>query len=312
MNYDIYHTSIQYFPVNDLPANVSFHQDILDIRLLPGQFLFPHWSNDFELIYVLSGTMEFRIRQKAYLISSGEGFFLNAGELHSACAYQSYDCRFVIYRIHPSLLFQTEENPLYQKYIQPLMANPSFGYQTLVNKIPWQKYILEMIRKMNDICGRPTDGYELKIQHFINEIFYYLFHNVNVSKQLSLKESRDLERMKEVMIYLNDTLAQKHTLTEISEFCHLSNSECCRLFQRNVHLSPMDYLNQLRIYTSLSMIIKHEKKMSEIAKLSGFSGSSYFSEMFKKTLGITPRAFYKSYQEHVVLSSNSDPIRGRR
>ena len=128
MNYDIYSASIQYFPVNDLPANVSFHRDILDIRLLPGQILFPHWSNDFELIYVISGMMEFRIRQKAYLISSGEGFFLNVGELHSACAYQSYDCRFVVYRIQPSLLFQTEENPLYQKYIKPLTDNPCFGY----------------------------------------------------------------------------------------------------------------------------------------------------------------------------------------
>ena len=239
--------------------------------------------------------MEFRIRQKAYLISSGEGFFLNSGEIFSACAYQTYDCRFVIYRVQPTLLFQNEDSSLYQKYIKPMIHHPSFGFQTLVQKIPWQKYILEIIRKMNEICDRPVEGYELKIQHFINEMFYYIFHNADLSKQLSLKESRDLERIKEIMIYLNDTLDQKHTLAEISEFCHLSNSECCRLFQRNVHLSPVDYLNQLRIYMSLPEIIKHEKKMSDIAKMFGFSGSSYFSEMFKKTLDITPRAFYKSY-----------------
>ena len=94
--------------------------------------------------------------------------------------------------------------------------------------------------------------------------------------------------------------------------CHLSNSECCRLFQRNVHLSPVDYLNQLRIHMSLSEIIKHEKKITDIAKMYGFSGSSYFSEMFKKTLGITPRAFYKSVLQQQTLSSNADPIHGRR
>ncbi len=85
-----------------------------------------------------------------------------------------------------------------------------------------------MIRKMNDICDRPVDGYELKINHFVNEIFYYIFHNVNLSKELSLKESRDLERMKDVMIYLNKTIDQKHTLADIASYCHLSNSECCR------------------------------------------------------------------------------------
>lgn len=297
MIYDTNDTSFCYFPVEPLPSGISFKRTILDIRHLPGQFLFPHWCDEFVFIYILSGNMEFRIRHKAFLISFGEGFFLNIGEIYSACTYQSYDCRFVIYRIKPSLLFQSEDNLLYQQYIKPMMDLASFGYQTLVPKIPWQKYILEMIRKMNEICDHPIDGYELKIQHFINEIFYYILHNADLTKELSLKESRDLERMKSVMTYLNDTISKKHTLSDISNFCQLSPSECCRLFQRNVHLSPLDYLNQLRIYQSLPEILKHEKKMSEIAQLYGFSGSSYFSEMFKKTLNLTPRAFYKSYQE---------------
>lgn len=297
MIYDIYDASIHSYPAGRLCDGVSFDRKILEIRQIPGGFLFPRISCHFEFIYLLSGTMKFRIRQKAFLVSSGEGFFINMNEIYSACVYQSYDCRFVIYRVSPSVLFQTEDNPLYQKYIRPLIDQPSFGYQTLVPKIPWQKYILEMIRKMNAICDQAVEGYELKIQHFINEIFYYIFQNADLSRQLSLKELRDLERMKNVMRYLEDTIEQKHTLSEIADFCHLSNSECCRLFQRNVHLSPMDYLNQLRIYLSLPEILKHEKKMIEIARLCGFSGSSYFSEMFKKTLGITPRAFYKSYLE---------------
>ena len=303
MIYDTNDTSLCYFPVEPLSSSVSFKRTVLDLCHLPGQFLFPHWNDEFVLIYVLSGNMEFRIRQKAFLVSFGEGFFLNTGEIYSACTYQSYDCRFVIYRINPTLLFQSEDNLLYQQYIKPMMDLPSFGYQTLVTKVPWQKYILEMIRKMNDICDHPTSGYELKIQHFVNEIFYYIFHNVDLTKELSLKESRDLKRMKAVMTYLNDTISEKHTLSDISDFCQLSHSECCRLFQRNVHLSPLDFLNQLRIYRSLPDILKHEKKMSEIAKSYGFSGSSYFSEMFKKTLGITPRAFYKSYLETCGPSS---------
>lgn len=196
MNYDIYHSSITYFPLLPLSKTASFERKVLDIRQMPAQVLFPHWDDEFEFVYVLSGMMEFRVRQKAFLVSSGEGFFLNTDEIHSACAYQSYDCRFVIYRICPSVLFQTEDNPLYQKYIKPLVDHPSFGFLTFVPKVPWQKYILEMIRKMNEICDRPVDGYELKINHFVNEIFYYIFHNVNLSRELSLKEARDLERMK--------------------------------------------------------------------------------------------------------------------
>ena len=116
------------------PFHLNARYWISDRCLL--RFLFPHWDDEFEFIYVLSGMMEFRVRQKAFLVSSGEGFFLNTGEIHSACTYQSYDCRFVIYRICPSVLFQTEDNPLYQKYIKPLVDHPSFGFLDVRSKSP--------------------------------------------------------------------------------------------------------------------------------------------------------------------------------
>ena len=115
MIYDIYDASIHSYPAGRLSDGVSFDRKILEIRQIPGGFLFPRISCHFEFIYLLSGTMEFRIRQKAFLVSSGEGFFINMNEIYSACTYQSYDCHFVIYRVSPSVLFQTENNPLYQK-----------------------------------------------------------------------------------------------------------------------------------------------------------------------------------------------------
>ena len=297
MIYDIYDASIHSYPAGRLSDGVSFDRKILEIRQIPGGFLFPRISCHFEFIYLLSGTMEFRIRQKAFLVSSGEGFFINMNEIYSACTYQSYDCHFVIYRVSPSVLFQTENNPLYQKYIRPLIDQPSFGYQTLVPKIPWQKYILEMIRKMNDICDRPVDGYELKINHFVNEIFYYIFHNVNLSKELSLKESRDLERMKDVMIYLNKSIDQKHTLADIASYCHLSNSECCRLFQRNVHLSPVDYLNQLRLEKAKELLEDTDTRIYRIAEDTGFGKADYFINKFVQVYGITPNQYRMKFKK---------------
>ena len=87
MNYDIYHSSITYFPLLPLSKTASFECKVLDIRQMPAQVLFPHWDDEFEFIYVLSGMMEFRVRQKAFLVSSGEGFFLNTGEIEQPDHY---------------------------------------------------------------------------------------------------------------------------------------------------------------------------------------------------------------------------------
>lgn len=287
--------SIYALPRCPLSADQPFQMTELHIRALPGNRIFPHWHDDFELIYIISGKMEFDLRQKAYLISAGEGLFLNSGELHFIHAYQSYDCRFVIFRISPMLFAQTNQSPIYKNYIHPIVSNPSFGFLPLVPKVPWQKYILETMKKMVQLCDKKSFGYEIKVQHFIHEIFYYIFQNIPAQKELTQRELRDLKRIKDVLSYLHETLQEKHRLSDIADFCHLSNSECCRLFQRNLRLSPMEYLNQHRIYESLPEILKHELSMGAIAKEVGFSGSSYFSEMFKKTLGITPRTFYKTF-----------------
>lgn len=284
-------------PEYPLPDNFPFQKESFDIRTLPGNFMFPHWQDDFELIYVLTGKLEFHINHKTYAVSSGEGFFLNTRQIHYARSYQNYDCTFLSFRVGKEMLCQNEEDPVFQKYILPTISNPSFCHLTLTPKVPWQKYILEIMKKIIHVCNVQNFGYELKIQHFITEIFYYIFQNLSSLPSLSKKEQKDIMRIRTTMDYLNTTYSQKHTLSDISSSCQLSNSECCRLFQRILHCSPVDYLIRLRILKSMPLILEHQKSMAAIAKEVGFSGSSYFSETFKKVIGCSPRDFYKSWND---------------
>ena len=97
MIYDIYDASIHSYPAGRLSDGVSFDRKILEIRQIPGGFLFPRISCHFEFIYLLSGTMEFRIRQKAFLVSSGEGFFIRLVLINLMTATLS----FIVFH-HPS------------------------------------------------------------------------------------------------------------------------------------------------------------------------------------------------------------------
>ena len=45
MNYDIYHSSITYFPLLPLSKTASFERKVLDIRQMPAQVLFPGMMN---------------------------------------------------------------------------------------------------------------------------------------------------------------------------------------------------------------------------------------------------------------------------
>lgn len=284
------------FDFNDrsVPSETfSFEGNIYDIQTLPGKIIFPHWQEDFEFIFVCSGKLEFHINQKGYIISKGEGLFINAGQIHYAMSYQKYNCCFLSICVGKHMLYQNESDSIYQKYILPISENPSFSHIPLIPRIPWQKYILELLKKITAICETKNFGYELKIQHFVPEIFYYILQNISSLSPMAKKDQKDIQRIKKMMQYLDETYSQKHTLADIAASCSLSNSECSRIFQRILPYSPVDYLIRLRIWKSFPLILAHEKSMTVIAKEVGFSGSSYFSETFKKVLGYTPREFYK-------------------
>lgn len=279
----------------------TFQIKTYDIHTLPFNMLTPHWHDDFEVVYILTGKLAFHINHKTYLISAGEGFFINAGQIHYAKEYQEYDCCFLTFCIHPSMLYQTEQNPVFEKYILPATTNPAFCYVPLIPRIPWQKYILETIKKMIEICNTKSYGYEFKIQHFTNEIFYYILQNIASLSPPSKKEQKDITRIKHTMTYLEKSYTEKHSLEDISNTCNLSRSECCRLFQRILNCSPIDYVTKLRIRHSLPLILAHEKNMATIAKEVGFSGGSYFSETFKKVMGCTPLQFRCNEKKHDVF-----------
>ena len=71
MNYDIYHSSITYFPLLPLSKTVSFERKVLDIRQMPAQVFISSYGMMNLSLYMFSlALMEFRVRQKAFL-----GFF---------------------------------------------------------------------------------------------------------------------------------------------------------------------------------------------------------------------------------------------
>lgn len=141
-------------------------------------------------------------------------------------------------------------------------------------------------------CEAENYGFEFKVHHYVNEIFYYIIRNLSSLPELTKKEQKDILRIKSAMSYLEKTYPEKHTLADIAESSQLSRSECSRLFRRFLHVSPIEYLNQLRILHSLPLIALRQQPISSIAKEIGFSGGSYFSETFKKVMGCSPRDYY--------------------
>lgn len=76
-------------------------------------------------------------------------------------------------------------------------------------------------------------------------------------------------------------------------------------FKKELNISINNYINYLKIYNCLSFF-KYNKTILNIAFNSGFNSLEYFSETFKKIIGVSP-IIYKQYINRTkFLSSDLD------
>lgn len=82
-------------------------------------------------------------------------------------------------------------------------------------------------------------------------------------------------------------------LDSVSRAVAVSKSVLCRSFKKETGASVIDYLIRVRIDSGKRLIMSG-LKVSDVAQLVGFQDPYYFSRMFKKVTGSSPKSFKES------------------
>ncbi len=68
----------------------------------------------------------------------------------------------------------------------------------------------------------------------------------------------------------------------------------CRLFRQEMHTTPNKYLTELRLSSAADLLRGGtSRSITEIARMCGYNDPLYFSRMFKKKYGVSPREYIK-------------------
>ena len=84
---------------------------------------------------------------------------------------------------------------------------------------------------------------------------------------------------------------QNTTLTSVAEYVCLSPNHFSTIFSQECKTTFIEYLTNVRIEKAKQLIKNTDKKGYDIAYECGFSDPHYFSYIFKKNTGLTPREF---------------------
>ena len=130
-------------------------------------------------------------------------------------------------------------------------------------------------------------GYRYKCASLLYSL---LFDNITppaISKERALLQPS--------LQYIEQSFSAPIKIGELARLCHVSENYYRRIFEREFHLSPSDYLRKTRLAHAKEKLLSGYYSMAEVAEACGFSEQKYFNKVFKEETGLSPLAFKKAY-----------------
>lgn len=118
-----------------------------------------------------------------------------------------------------------------------------------------------------------------------------------------LMEARDLlwkydnhpTVIEQIQQYIEKNYNQPLTLESLSKLFHFHPSYLSSYFSKHTKLGVNEYLHQVRITRAKELLKNGRLSVSSISEKVGYSDPSYFTKVFKKNVGISPRIYRKRY-----------------
>ena len=85
------------------------------------------------------------------------------------------------------------------------------------------------------------------------------------------------------------------TLDVLAEITHINKFYLAHSFTECLGQSPISYLTDKRLSASKELLVSSNLSIAQVASSTGFSSQSYFSQIFRKEIGMTPQQYRKSH-----------------
>ena len=150
---------------------------------------------------------------------------------------------------------------------------------------------------------RESNKYHSEIKKLKNREDYIAFlsdvvdYYSDLLQSMSFNESRGNVIIKRAHEFISQHYAEKITLDQAAAYCQISQSHLGAILVSKLGYTFTQYANFVRIEKSKELLTNTELSIGCIAEKCGFSGQSYFTQVFKSFVGKSPIDYRKETQK---------------
>ncbi len=270
--------------------NDRFPLSIHNCRVDSQASLFPHYHDNFELIFVKSGKLNIRIGDRKYAADDNSILFANMYQVHSASAINGMPAMFYAIVFDKKILETININDYYIDYIKPFIDG-SQRFPEHIEKGSGLYYAVKSsIELIIEEYGKKELAYEIFIITAIERLFAsFVRYGKTLHNSLHEKHSQmNKELLDSLLLYMKENYHKTIMLEDISSNLNINKYYLCRLIKKLTGKTFTQLLNMYRVRQAEFLLKSSAIPVYEVAEKSGFSNISYFNRIFLKYTGLTP------------------------
>lgn len=238
---------------------------------IPRNIYSMHTHDMYEVLYFLNGDATYVIEDRKYKLKKGDMIFIRPLKYHfiqidSSVDYERYNILF---------------DPKNHGVESALLLDDSVEVINLLDNA----IATDIFRKM-DIYKRrcDQDTFESVLAHLLSELFYniYLF-----PAEFSGNDASVSPLVAEALKYINENLCTVADISEVAHHLFISESYLFKIFKRELHKTPKEYIMEKRLLMSNQKILSGESA-TVICDEMGFGNYTTFYRNYVSYFGYPP------------------------
>ena len=259
----------------------------LSYSTAPGGYHPLHWHEEIELLYQLNGRSDIQIDGEKYQIQNKLLTVIDSRQVHSIHTY-SDTSMFICVHISKKLI---------EKYIPDIDL---YRIYCIPDDIPDSQFpeYLSVCRQMEDllrlyITDKPA--WQMESEGIILQVLAQLIRHFSRKSApdeigLSSADRTSFNRIRDVITYVEEHFREPISLQDIAGHLGLGREYFCRFFKKNMGMSFLRYLNEVRVSHVYQDLEQTDAPIAEIAEKNGFHNQKLFNRTFREVYGCTPSA----------------------
>lgn len=118
----------------------------------------------------------------------------------------------------------------------------------------------------------------------------YLIQSIKLFEKQPIKLPEVVSKANQ---FVMDNINKNISLDELCDLCSVSRTKLHNLYKTEFNMSPINYFTQLKMDIASNYLIATPMSIKKIALILGYHDPYYFSRIFKKSFGVSPKIYRK-------------------